>query len=119
MTTKLILAFTLLLAVTLGAFAADISGKWSAQMPGRNGTRDTTFNLKADGDKLTGTMIVEGQESNITDGKVSGDQVSFSAKMERGGNLITYTFSGKAAGDEIQFKREGGQGQAREFTAKR
>ena len=116
---KLIFAFTLLLAVSIGAIAADISGKWAAQVPGRNGTRDTKFNLKVDGDKLTGTISVDGQDTPIADGRVSGDSVSFTASMDRGGNTIKFTFAGKIAGDEIQFKREGGQGQAREFTAKR
>jgi len=119
MRNKLIFVFTLLLVVSVGALAADINGKWSAQVPGRNGTRDNTFNLKADCDKLTGTMVVEGQETAIADGKASGDSLSFTAKVDRGGNMITYTFSGKVTGDQIQFKREGGQGQAREFTAKR
>ena len=88
-------------------------------MPGRSGTRDTTFDFKTDSDKLTGTMSVEGQSAPLADGKVSGDTVSFTVSMDRGGNTIKYMFSGKVAGDQIQFKREGGQGQPREFTAKR
>ena len=119
MTKKLCVVFTLLLAVSLSALAADINGKWNAQVPGRNGTRDTTFSLKANGDKLTGAMLVEGQETPIADGKASGDTLTFSVKVDRGGNMITYNFTGKISGDEIQFKREGGQGTAREFTAKR
>ena len=99
--------------------AADVAGKWQAQVPGRNGTRDTTFDLKTDGGKLTGTMSVEGQSVPLADGKVSGDTVSFTASMDRGGNTIKYSFTGKVAGNEIQFKRESGQGQPREFTAKR
>ena len=45
----------LLLAV---AIAADVSGKWTGDMPGRGGdTTPTTFNFKGDGEKLTGTMM--------------------------------------------------------------
>ncbi len=52
--------------------AADVSGKWMAQVPGRNGQmRDTTFNLKADGDKLTGTMTGPQGDVEIKDGKRS------------------------------------------------
>ena len=116
---KLIAAMAVCLALALTAAAADITGKWQAQVPGRNGTRDTTFDLKTDGGKLTGTMSVEGQSVPLANGKVSGDMVSFTASMDRGGNTIKYMFSGKVAGDEIQFKREGGLGQPREFTAKR
>ena len=36
-------------ALTL-AWAADVTGKWTAQVPGRGGqTREQTFNLKAEG----------------------------------------------------------------------
>ena len=112
-------AITLFLAVSIIAAAADVAGMWTAQVPGRNGTRDTKFPFKVDGDKLTGTMSVDGQDTALADGKTSGSNVSFAASVDRGGNTIKYTFTGKVAGDEIQFKREGGQGQAREFTAKR
>jgi hypothetical protein len=119
MSYKTILAITLFLAVSIGALAADVAGMWTAQVPGRNGTRDTKFTFKVDGDKLTGTMSVEGQDIALADGKIAGSNLSFAANVDRGGNTIKYTFSGKLAGDEIQFKREGGQGQARDFTAKR
>ena len=112
---KLTVVTMLLLALSISASAADVSGKWKAQVPGRNTTRETTFDLKADGDKLTGTMVVEGASSPVSDGKVSGDTVIFTVTTERG----KYNFTGKVSGDEIQFKREGGQGQPREFTAKR
>lgn len=103
------------------AVAADVTGKWIAQIPGRDGqTRETTINLKADGEKLTGSISGrQGQETPISEGKVSGDTITFTVTMERGGNTIKQNYTGKVSGDQIQFKREGGQGQAREFTAKR
>ncbi|MBI3470932.1 MAG: hypothetical protein HY013_06205 [Candidatus Solibacter usitatus] len=120
MTKRWIVVFTLFLAVTIVAAAADVTGKWTAQVPGRNGTRETTFTFKLDGDKLTGSMTgPQGQEIAISDGKLSGETLSFTVTVERGGNSIRQTYTGKVAGAEIQFKREGGQGPAREFTAKR
>ena len=119
MTYKTLVVTVIFLAVSIGAAAADLAGMWTAQVPGRNGTRDTKFTFKVDGDKLTGTMSVEGQDIAIADGKVNRDGLSFAASVDRGGNMIKYTYTGKLVGDEIQFKREGGQGQAREFTAKR
>ena len=121
MINKLLVVLSLLLAVSIGALAADVTGKWTAQVPGRSGqARETTFNLKVDGSNLTGTVSTgQGQEAPITDGKVSGDTLSFTVTVERGGNTIKQSYTGKVVGDEIQFKREGGQGPAREFTAKR
>ena len=68
MMNKLIAVLTLLLAVSIGALAADVTGKLTAQVPGRNGTRESTFTFKVDGDKLTGTMTGgQGQEIAISD----------------------------------------------------
>jgi hypothetical protein len=109
--------------LAVAAWAADVSGKWTAQMPGRGGdTREVTFDLKADGAALTGTVSnPRGGATDISDGKVDGETVSFSVVREFNGNQIKMNYTGKVEGDEIHFKveREGGQGRSREFTAKR
>ena len=108
--------------MALVALAADVTGKWSAEMAGRNGqTRTVTMNLKADGDKLTGTIGGPQGDTEISDGKVSGDNISFSVVREMNGNQMKMNYTGTVSGDEIKFKveREGGQGRTQEFTAKR
>ena len=120
----LLWAMALCALFVVTAAAADVSGKWTAQVPGRGGeTRETTFNFKVDGDKLTGTMSgMQGAEIAIADGKVSGDEISFSTTMSMGGKGdIKMLFKGKVAGSEIKFtrEREGGQGRTQEFTAKK
>ena len=107
-----------LLATTL--FAADITGKWTAEVEGRDGQKRTTmFNLKADGDKLTGTVSGPGgRDFNIEDGKISGDDVSFAVTMEMNGNSRKVLYKGKASGDQLNLKRGEGE-RAREITAKR
>jgi hypothetical protein len=102
--------------------AADVAGKWTAQVPGRGGeTQETTFNFKVSGSALTGTMVNPRGETAISDGKIDGDNLSFSVNLNFGGNDIKLLFKGKVSGAEIKFtrQREGGQGQAQEFTAKR
>ena len=104
------------LLLTIAAFAADVTGKWTAQVPARDGqTRDATFTFKAEGEKLTGAMSGQQGDRPISEGKISGDTVSFVVETQRG----KQTYTGTLAGDEIKFKRDGGQGQAREFVAKR
>ncbi|MBI4875552.1 MAG: hypothetical protein HY822_13035 [Acidobacteria bacterium] len=112
---------TMLLAAAMLVSAADVSGKWTAQVPGRSGqAREVTFVFKVSGETLTGTVGGgQGQPAAIADGKVSGDTISFTVTTERGGNTMKQTYTGKVAGNEIQMKREGGQGQPREFVAKR
>ncbi len=103
------------------SLAADVTGKWTGQVPGRDGqTREVTYTFKADGETLTGSMTGrQGQEVPISDGKITGDTLSFVVKVEFGGNSMTWNHTGKITGDEIQMKREGGRGPAREFTLKR
>jgi hypothetical protein len=115
----LLAAMTALLAIT--ASAADVSGKWTGQMPTRNGdTREVTFNLKADGDKLTGTMGGPQGDIEIKDGKVSGDNISFKTNLEFNGNSFVLIFKGTVAGDQIKFTRaREGADQTQEFTAKK
>ena len=84
---------------------------------------ETTFNFKVSGEQLTGTMENQYGERQISDGKVSGADISFSVHVEFGGNQVTFLYKGKVAGSEIKFNRErkGGEfGPANvEFVAKR
>jgi hypothetical protein len=117
---KILWLVVTLLTFTLALSAADISGKWTAQVPGRSGNmRDVTFMFKASGENLTGTMSGRNGDIQISDGRVSGDSVSFSVTQEFGGNSVKQTFNGKVTGGEIMFKREGGQGEPIQFVAKK
>jgi hypothetical protein len=111
-----------LLLMTGLAMAADVTGKWVAQVPGRGGeTREVVYNLKSSGGTLTGTTTgMGGQEVQLSDGKIDGDNISFSIKMERNGNAMVMLYKGKVSGDEIKFtqQREGSEN-VREFAAKR
>jgi len=117
---RLLFILTLLSVLAISATAADITGKWVAQVPGREGqTREQVYNFKADGSALTGTMSgFQGNEIPISEGKIDGDKISFTAKVEFNGNAITWNFTGTVSGDEIKMKREGGRGPS-EFVAKR
>ena len=119
------LYFTALLGIiAITAYAADVTGKWTAEVPGRGGNMQTnTIVLKQDGTKVTGTLDGgRGGPVEITNGKVEGDTVSFTVVRNFNGNEIKQTFKGTVSGSEIKFTRtmEGGQGgQPVEFTAKK
>jgi hypothetical protein len=102
----------LLLSVASGA---DISGKWSGEVPRRGETVPTTFVFKVDGNKLTGMVISSRGQESFTDGKISGDDISFS--MEAGGAKVL--FKGTVSGNEIKMMRQREGGEARPFTLKR
>ena len=104
---KILLLTALMGIFAFAASAADVTGKWTAEVPGRNGNMQTnTFVLKADGAKLTGTANGgRGGDVEITNGKVDGDNVSFVVVRDFGGNSVKITYKGKVSGDSIKFTR--------------
>lgn len=104
------------------AFAADVTGKWTAETQGQQGPQTMTFSLKADGSKLTGTVDAgRGGPAEITDGKVDGDKVSFKVTRKRQEQTFVTAYEGTVSGDELKLsaKIEGRDMPAREMTAKR
>jgi len=93
-----------LLAVV--AFAADVTGKWTYETQGRNGPQTATMNLKADGGNLTGTVSSRGGDTEISNGKVDGNNISFEVTREMQGNKFTIKYSGTLSGDELKLKIE-------------
>jgi hypothetical protein len=115
-------ACLLVLFVASLVAGADVSGKWSGDVPGRGGDMTpTTFTFKTEGDKLTDSMTGPQGEVPLQDGKVSGDLITFSTTLDFGGNTVKILYKGMLSGDQIKMtrQREGGSGQVREFTLKR
>ncbi len=119
---KLALATLFLALGSMTALAADFSGKWTADVQGRNGTQTITFNFKVDGSTLTGTVTTPRGDTDISNGKVDGDNISFDQVLNFNGNSITLNYKGTADGDTIKFTRTfggGGDRPPQEFVAKR
>jgi hypothetical protein len=110
----LLIGAAALLILLASAWAADVTGKWVSQMPGRDGgTSETTYNFKVDGTTLTGTMVSPRGENEISEGKVNGDEISFViVRKMQDGSEFKMLYKGKVSGDEIKFTREfsGGPG---------
>ncbi|MBV9770014.1 MAG: hypothetical protein JOZ32_10615 [Bryobacterales bacterium] len=101
-------------------FAADIDGKWTGQVEGRNGPQTQTLMLKVADNMLTGTVEGgRGEPVQISDGKIDGDNVSFSVVREFNGNKITQEYKGKMSGGELKLTISGGRGEPREVTYKK
>jgi hypothetical protein len=118
MTKKLLSVGTILLLIALVALAADaITGKWTMEQAGRNGgpARVSTFDLKADGAKLTGTMLAPAMgmgggapaaptPTPISNGKVDGNNFSFDVVRDFGGNSMTIKYEGTVSGSDMKLK---------------
>jgi hypothetical protein len=91
----------------LAAVAADISGTWKASFDTQIGKQDYTYTFAAAGGKLTGKAKSANGESDIVEGKVDGDNVTFVENLDYQGQAIKITYTGKVvSADEIKFSRD-------------
>ena len=103
------IALLSLFAVT--AVAADISGNWTSEAPGRDGTPQVTkYAFTVSGTTLTGKITSNrgGQDvvQDISEGKISGDDISFVTVRETQNGSMKTNYKGKVAGSEIKLTRE-------------
>jgi hypothetical protein len=124
MTKKLLFVVAILCALTLAVIAADVSGKWTYETQGRNGSMTSTLILKADGSNLTGSLDGGRGAQDIKDGKVEGNTITFSVTRNMGGNDVTTKYTGTLDGDSLKLEwmqpgRGGAEPTKREATAKR
>ena len=117
---KWALVFTALFASVL--LAADVTGTWKGTAETQFGKVERTFVFKVDGNKLTGetTSNMFGK-STIEDGKIDGDNLSFTITINFQGNEAKANYKGKVTGDTIKFTVEipGSDQPSIEYTAKR
>ncbi len=95
---------------------------------GGGAPREMTLTLVAKDGKVTGKLSMPGRDggtmdSEITNGSIKGDVVSFTTEREFNGNKFVSKYSGKLAGDTITGEtespgRDGGTTK-REWIAKR
>lgn len=109
----------LALMLAMSAIAGDISGKWKAKFDTQIGEQNYTYQLKADGEKLTGTATNAMGSTEIKEGTIKGDDVFFVENLEFNGMAIRIEYTGKLNGDEIKFTRKVGDFATEDLVAKR
>lgn len=111
----------LLAAFAVTGLAADVTGTWKGTAETPNGTIERTFIFKVDGDKLTGETSSEIMgKSTIMDGKIEGDNLSFTITVKFQDNDLKLNYKGKVTGNEIKFTVEiPNAGQSLEYIAKK
>jgi hypothetical protein len=102
------------------ASAADITGTWKADLQAPQGMVQVNYTFKQDGGKLTGTwQAAQSPTVDITEGKVTGDKVSFVVNMGPNANM-TFVHEGTVKGDEIELTmKPSGEFPGATVTAKR
>jgi len=92
-----------ILALMIPAMAEDISGTWIAPTPNFKVTMVFTVN----GTTLTGTVMTHpSDKTEIKDGKIKGDKISFYIERLEHQKKYKIRFKGTIIGEEINFTRE-------------
>lgn len=113
---SILLAFLLIAGSCL---AADVDGNWSGTLSMQGSDFPVHFTFKADGATLTGsTTGPDGAEIKIADGKVDGNNISFTVSFDFGGQPLTINYKGVLSGQEIKLTMDIG-GMPAEVTVKK
>ena len=109
-----LLALVLLLGFTAVAFAADITGRWLGSVSTPNGDFELVYNFQVQGETLTGALTTPGGDLPISEGKITGDNFTFTMTFNE--NPVAYR--GTVKGDTIVLTSNWG-GQDRELILTR
>ena len=112
------LLFVLITAPVIAAVDG-VDGNWSGAVSTPNGDIPIGFAFKADGDTLTGSMIgPDGSPSPIANGKIDGNNLTFTVDLNFNGNAFSLSYKGVLDGEQIKMSSDF-QGQAFEFVVKK
>jgi hypothetical protein len=109
----------LLVVVSAVALAADFNGTWTAAIDTQVGVQNYTYTFKVEGEKLTGKCKSQFGETEITEGVVKGDDITFVENLVYEGMPLRIVYKGKISGDEIKFSRNVAEIADEPFVAKR
>lgn len=105
--------------VAAPVFGADASGTWKASFDTQVGVQNYTYTFQVDGNKLTGRAKSDNGDTEITEGKINGDTITFVENLNYQGMPLRIEYTGKLTGDEIKFSRKIADVATEELVAKR
>ena len=117
--TRFLAVAALALVLLAPAFAADITGKWTASFDTQVGVQKYTYDFKVEAGKNTGTAKSNFGDAKISEGTIQGDEVAFVENLDFQGQTLRIEYKGKVAGDEMKLTRNVGDVATEELTAKR
>ncbi len=115
-----LLAIAVLALVFLGAaLAADATGKWTATFNTQIGEQKYTYDLVADGSKLTGKYTSTNGDGAITEGKINGNDLSWVENLKFQDMELRIEYKATLSGDELKLTRKVADVATEEAVAKR
>jgi hypothetical protein len=100
---NLLLTAAALAALASPSFAGDVdvTGKWTMAVETQAGSGTPTFDLKQDGETVTGHYKGQLGEAPVT-GTVKGNEVTLTYKVNAQGLDLTVTYTGTVEGDTMK-----------------
>ena len=112
-----------LVLVMLGTSLAEskIDGEWVGALPGREGPRTLYFLFKTEGNKLEGEMVDSHGDNQLLDGKITGNDLSFTISYRLSHDTVKRFYKGSVvAVDEIKLTCQAPNGaNQNEFSVRR
>ncbi len=119
---RCLVALAVMVALSAGPLlAGDPAGDWKGSLDANGNDVSLTFHLKVKDTSVTGA--IEGMPTtpaDIQNGKIEGDNITFTAVTDYQGNSVKLIYKGKVDGNEIKFLVSTDDGSwSAEFVAKR
>jgi hypothetical protein len=115
-----ILVLVLWPLAVLAADAPNISGTWTASFDTQVGKQEYTYTFVVKGSQLTGHAKSANGDTQITEGKIDGNKVSFVENLDYQGMPLKIVYTGTvSSADQIDFTRDVGGVAMEKLVARR
>ena len=102
-----------------GGEMAQVAGTWTMTVNGPQGALTSTMTLTQTGDAIDGTIISEFGNAAISDGRVNGRTLSWTASLQMGNERTTVTFEAEVDNDRMTGRLRGPEMGTMTFTAEK
>jgi hypothetical protein len=103
--------------------SGSVTGAWEAEFDTQIGRQKYLFLLVAEDDKVLGKAKAEiggeSYETDLSEGKLNRDEISFVEMLVFQGNPLRIEYQGTVAGDDMRLKRKVGEFATEELIARR
>jgi hypothetical protein len=102
-----------------GGDMAQVAGTWTMTVNGPQGALTSTMTLTQTGDAIDGTIISEFGNAAISDGRVNGRTLSWTASLQMGNERTTVNFEAEVDNNRMTGRLRGAEMGTMTFTAER
>jgi hypothetical protein len=99
--------------------AVTFGGEWEMTIDAQGQMIDGVLSIEQDGATFTGTLTMQGQALQLSDGVINGNEISVTATMQQGGQTLEIGITGTVEGDRASGEADAGPLGVARWTARR